>query len=444
MERQLPDETVELLMIKAMLVDSHYTAMIAHSFERVFFDNESVGDIFTYVSDYFKQYKKIPPQQLIRSSLNDDEVSNTLKAVNEFDYDISKHIEHITSESNLYLKEKAFKDALMKGVELIENGESPLAYKEIMESALSKDLSCDLGVNYWDTLVQRTLNIIKNTDVRTKTGFASLDEFTGGGFPPYTLSVFLSRIHGFKSNFLVNMVSRQSLLGYSPLIISLEMSEAAICQRFDSIFSNMNINRMYITETNAKTMLKEIKKVQKSVKKPGTIIIKELPTGSTVQDIETLIRELHYRGIKPNPIVVDYLQLLRGTGKEQRYEELQRIAEDLRAMSLKFDVPVVSVCQINRESMAKEINEIQLDAIAGSIGVSATADAVFVFGKDSDDLTYESELHYRTLKNRLGGRVNEVDKLYIDKASLRMYDSSELDLWISNSKKSGGDCSKAQ
>jgi replicative DNA helicase len=60
--------------------------------------------------------------------------------------------------------------------------------------------------------------------------------------------VILSKIHGFKTNFLVNVASRQALKGFNPLIISLEMSEDSLCQRLDSIYSKEEINSMYVKE----------------------------------------------------------------------------------------------------------------------------------------------------------------------------------------------------
>lgn len=69
-----------------------------------------------------------------------------------------------------------------------------------------------------------------------------------------------------------------------------------------------------------------------------------------------------------------------------------------------------------------------------SSGVIATVDFMAIFGSDNDHAVYESELFYKIVKNRLGGRVGEVDKLYTDARSLKMYDSSEQDIWMEDAK----------
>lgn len=52
-------------------------------------------------------------------------------------------------------------------------------------------------------------------------------------------------------------------------------------------------------------------------------------------------------------IVVDYVQLLRGdTVTRSRYEEVSNISRDLKLMAMKLQVPVLAMCQLNRQSEA--------------------------------------------------------------------------------------------
>jgi hypothetical protein len=135
-------------------------------------------------------------------------------------------------------------------------------------------------------------------------------------------------------------------------------------------------------------------------------------------------------------LYVDYLQLLGSTIKrEKRHEELKRISEDLRTISLNHQIPVISVGQLNKEGIFCDFDQIDYTYVAGALDIAATADFMAIFGQSEDDLVYESELHYKIVKNRLGGRVGETGKLYIDKNCLKMYDSSELNVWIDDAKK---------
>ena len=75
-------------------------------------------------------------------------------------------------------------------------------------------------------------------------------------------------------------------------------------------------------------------------------------------------------------------------------------------------------------------DEVDFTYISESIGVAATADFVAIFGSGEDKAVYESELFYKIVKNRLGGRVGVVDKFFYDQRNLKMYDSSEVDQWF--------------
>ena len=436
----IPDEYLENLIIKGMLIDKHYTAMLSNAFQKDYFDNGAIGDIFSCITKHFKQYNKLPSEEIVKKSLNNDGVNEVFDEINSIEYDVAKNYEHLFHETNIYLKMKAFKEALSAGIDIVENNRNSLEFKSIIENALAKNLTADMGVNYWKELNTRLKRILSQKDVRVPSYYPILDEFIAGGFPVYTLSIILSRIHGFKSNFLINMASRQVLNGYSPLIVSLEMSEDAICQRLDSIYSGLNINGIYINKGLSSKMVKSLKNIKEN-NGLGDLIVKEFPTGKlSVDGIRSFIRELNYRGIVPNPIYLDYLQLVKSdTPGSKRYEELKHISEDLRALSLETNTPVISVSQLNREGMFTSFDEVDLTSIGGSIDIAATADFMAVFGQNEDDMVYKSELWYKILKNRLGGRVSETGKFFFDKSSLKVYDSSELNVWLEDAKVSGDD-----
>ena len=240
---------------------------------------------------------------------------------------------------------------------------------------------------------------------------------------------------------MANMAARQVLHGHNVFLLTLEMSELAFAQRFDSIYSNLDINRMYMSETYIR-QLKDKLAALKNGEGRGNLFIKEFPTGAaSVQDFRTFLREMGLRDKRPDIVYVDYINLMKTAIKthEGLYSSVKRIAEELRALSFEFNAPVVSVSQLNREGSFVEFTELNFNYIAESIGLPATADFMAIFGTDEDSLVYQNELHYKIVKNRLGGRVGEQDKLYYDSRSLKMYDGSEEDMWIQDANETGDD-----
>ena len=168
---------------------------------------------------------------------------------------------------------------------------------------------------------------------------------------PYHNLFYANGVLSHNSAMMINIAARQVLMGYNVVMITLEMSEDSIAQRMDAIYSGMDINRLYVVKDSTKTLIKKLDDLNK---KPGLgkLFIKEFPTGdASVIDIKRYLRELKMRGIVADIVFVDYINLMKSSNKNinDLYGTVKKIAEELRAMAFAFNVPVVSVSQLNRE-----------------------------------------------------------------------------------------------
>lgn len=438
----IDSEFLEKLIIKGALQDKTYLVNLASVFEPEYFDDAQASSVFKYISNYVDEFNAIPEESSIIHSIREDDrknVENFLKEVKSVDFSVSDGFDFLFHHTNEYLKWQALKRAMIENVDIIDNKGDREQVREKIEAALSKDLKIDLGLKYFEQLGERLKRIFTASVKRIPTYFPTLDEFISNGFPPFTLSVIVAKIHAGKSQFLANMAARQVLRGHNVVLMTLEMSQDAFAQRFDSIYSLMDINRMYISSVYRKNLLKYLKDIRNTEGK-GELFIKQFPTGeASVRDFKRYIRELLIRNIYPDILLVDYINLMKAATRAGNgmYESVKRVAEELRSLSFEFDTPVVSVSQLNREGGFVGFEELDFGYIAESHGIPATADFMGIMGQDEDDLIYESEIHTKIVKNRLGGRVGEVWKSYMDARSLKMYDETELDEWILDAKKTG-------
>lgn len=256
---------------------------------------------------------------------------------------------------------------------------------------------------------------------------------------PHHRLYYTNGILSHNSQTLCNLAARQVLHGHNPVLMTLEMSEDMFAQRFDSVFTTLDINRMYLEKSKRTEMFKRLVEI-KNTEGRGQLFIKQYPTGeASVTQMKSYLRELVMRGVTPSIAYVDYLQLMKPEGKSKGdlYVDNKKISEQLRALSFEFKMPVVSVSQLNREGMGVDFGNVNFTHIAESMGIGATADYIGIYGQDQDQMIYESELYCKNTKNRLGGRVGETFKFYVDKKSLKMYDETELDMWIEDADKSG-------
>ena len=236
---------------------------------------------------------------------------------------------------------------------------------------------------------------------------------------------------------MANVSARQVLSGANIAMLSLEMSEDMYSQRYDGIFSGLNINRIYVDDLAKKEMIKAIGEI----KNPGKLIIKQLPTGKAcANDVRVYLKELKLRGIKLGALYCDYLNLMKPSyrNKKDMYSDVKDIAEELRALSFEFDLPIISVSQLNREGMGDlDLSTIEFIHTSESMALPATVDFLGIFGWSEELRLYEHEIYCKIAKNRMGGRIGEIFKLFHDTASLKIYDPSELDQWRADSIRSG-------
>ena len=437
----------EKLIIRSAIQSKDYLALISNSFQKEYFDDDVCSKVFDITSRHFKQYGNIIPMDTIGIEIEKDystienalDIKEFFAEINSIDFDLVKNYKYLVNTTNDYLKEKAIKNAILQSVEIINKKGELGKIKSIVEDALCRDLNVEMGLNYFGNFKERIERILVTPDIRIPTFFPQLDEYINGGFPIFTLSVITAKIHGWKSAFITNLAARQALNGYNVVVLSLEMSETAYAQRFDSIYSSIDINKIHKNKQLMMKMAKEIGKI-KNDGKVGSLYIKQFPTGqASVLDFSKYLRELRMRGVAPHIVYIDYINLVKPSsgGKKDLYGDVKGISEEFRAMSYEFQVPVVSVTQLNREGAQISFGEVDFTYVSESIGVPATADFMMIFGHDEERAVYESEIQYKIVKNRLGGRVGEISKFYYDARTLKMYDGLELDVWLEDASVTG-------
>jgi len=440
MER-VNSDYLEKIIVKGMTSNKDFLVLVSSVFEAKYFDDPHIRHTFDFCKNYFGEYNELPSRDSIINS-SEEEVEglrNLIEEVETLEFDVAEGYQFLLEQSNDYLKEKALKSAILESVDEVEDPERRNRIRDRIEDALVKDLKINLGLHYFRHLQDRLRRIFTASENRVPTFFPIFDEFINNGFPPFTLSILTAKIHGGKSNTMANFAARQAINGLNPVVISLEMGEDAFAQRFDGIYSLMDINRMYLSRPNKQRLISRLNEIGRREGR-GEVFIKQFPTGeASVIDFKVFLRELIMRDITPHILYVDYINLMKTAYKVENnmYSVVKRIAEELRALSFEFEIPVVSVSQLNRQGTFVNFEALDFNYVAESLGVPATADFMAILGTDEDQMIYENEILYKITKNRLGGRVGQFDKFYLDAKSLKMYDRSEMDEWIQDAEISG-------
>jgi replicative DNA helicase len=176
-------------------------------------------------------------------------------------------------------------------------------------------------------------------------GFTDLDEMTNG-FQGSDLVIVAARPSMGKTSFCLNAAANAALEGGVPTaVFSLEMSRDQLVERLLAAESFVDLHRL----RSGKLRDDDYPKMSRAAGLLGTapIWIDDTPA-LTLLELRSKARRMkaeHDVGL----FIVDYLQLIRGTGRqESRQEEISFISRSLKALARELQTPVVALSQLSR------------------------------------------------------------------------------------------------
>jgi replicative DNA helicase len=122
--------------------------------------------------------------------------------------------------------------------------------------------------------------------------------------------------------------------------------------------------------------------------KRGTRIVLYDRSGLTIEGLETEVKrlaaELTKKGQKLALVIVDYLQLMRGTGKEaSREQEISSITRRAKGLAKDAEVPMVMLSQLNRAVDSRADKRPTMSDLRESGAIEQDADnIVFIYRPD--------------------------------------------------------------
>lgn len=193
--------------------------------------------------------------------------------------------------------------------------------------------------------------LIKNKGNLTgvDTGFSKLNEMTTG-LHGGELVIIAARPSVGKTAFALNLAENAAINDNKAVVIfSLEMTALQLAMRILSSHVRIDAQKLRrggLTNQDLGLLLQASTSLQKA-----EILI---DPSSTLSPLEVSARCRQLKSQYPNLglIIIDYIQLMQGTGKstESRQQEISYISRSLKALALQLDVPIIALSQLNRES----------------------------------------------------------------------------------------------
>lgn len=242
----------------------------------------------------------------------------------------------------------------------------------------------------------------KRDDLTYRTGYFDLDKITDG-LHEQELTIIAARPGVGKTAFALQMAEHIAKKGVYTYFVSLEMSKKQLGNRLIARDANIDGHKLrmgWLEETDFDKIIAAASDISET-----PIFIDA--DAQNIQEIETKTMELKQEK-NLGLIVIDYLQLLKNKGKfTNREQEVADISRRLKLLSKNLDVPVIALCQLNRE--AEKRKRPMLADLRESGSIEQDADNVIFLYTEEDEKNkngiIESEIIVAKQRNGPTGTV---------------------------------------
>ena len=277
---------------------------------------------------------------------------------------------------------------------------------EEMEQELYTLASIGMYNNKVYTLMESVKNALERIEKSLKsdkdvsgvdTGYIELNKYTGG-FQESDLIIIAGRPSMGKTALAVNIALRAAKYFVqeknekvkSIAFFSLEMSAEQLASRILAIETKIDGSKIRIGKVNKQEFIDLSEQISKLQQIP--IIIDDTPA-LTISAIRTKARRMK-REHNIGMLVIDYLQLINGTGKNKmnRVQEVAEISQTLKAIAKELSIPVLTASQLSRAVESREDKRPLLSDLRESGNIEQDADIVMFIYREEYYLTRKKTL----------------------------------------------------
>jgi replicative DNA helicase len=214
------------------------------------------------------------------------------------------------------------------------------------------------------------------------TGFKDLDRLTSG-LQNSDLILVAARPSMGKTAFTLNIASNVAIREKKAVaFFSLEMSKEQLVQRMLCAEASIDSQKLRIGELEDDDWTKLINAADRL---SGAPIFIDDTAGISVLEMRSKARRLKVEH-DLSLIIIDYLQLMQGSGGkggENRQQEISEISRSLKGLARELGVPVIALSQLSRSVESRQVKKPMLSDLRESGSLEQDADIVaFLYRED--------------------------------------------------------------
>jgi replicative DNA helicase len=214
------------------------------------------------------------------------------------------------------------------------------------------------------------------------TGYIELDRMTAG-LQPSDLIIVAGRPSMGKTSFCLNIAEHVAIdKGIGVAVFSLEMSKEQLVLRLLCSQGRVDLSKVrtgYLAQKDFPRLAEAAGRIH-----DAPIYVDDTPA-LTALELRAKARRLkRMKEANLGLIVVDYLQLMRGSGtrEESREQEISQISSSLKALAKELKVPVIALSQLNRQVESRNPPKPRMADLRESGAIEQDADVIAFIYRD--------------------------------------------------------------
>lgn len=398
---------IEDTILSSLLMSEEYARKVIPHIDKAYFGERVDALLYDEISAFFVKYNKLPNKEAVkiqvtdRSGVTNSDLESAIENLDNFS-SAPQNLEWLVEKTEAFCRDRALYNAIMESITIIDGKDSNLnreAIPNILQKALGISFSTAVGHSYLDDAEARW-EFYTRVDAKIKFDIDMLNTITDGGLTRKSLTMLLAVSGGGKSLVMSHMAAGNLREGYNVLYISMEMSEEKIAERIDANLMNIDIDKIKVIGKDS--FVTKVSNI--AAKTQGRLFVKEYPpNGAHAGHFRGLLDELKVKqNFIPDVIYVDYLGItasarMKMGGSVNSYTYLKSVAEELRALAVEFDIPVVTAGQVNRGAYGT--SDIDLADTSDSMGIIHSLDLALGIVR-TEELDMANQVMFVQLKNR--------------------------------------------
>ena len=382
----------QIKVLSSLLTHKEFLVNIHDIISEEYFENQAQKWAIKEVLNYYDKYHTTPSLDILKVELQkvDNEVLQiSIKEQLKLAFVTSdEDLEYVQEEFTNFCKNQQLKKALMSSVDLLKAGDFD-GIRFIVDNALKAGQDKNIGHEYRKDVESRYR---EDHRVTVPTPWEPINQLVQGGLGGGDLGLIFGNPGGGKSWTLVALGGFAVKMGFNVIHYTLELSESYTGRRYDAFFTHVPVDNLEKHKAKVEETVPEL---------PGELIIKEYPMGkTTMSTIEAHIKKVTDLGMKPDLIIIDYIDLLSTKKKTvDRKGEIDDIYTSTKGLARQLNLPIWSVSQVNRAGAKDDV--IEGDKAAGSYDKMMITDlSISLSRKKEDKVNGTGRFHI--MKNRYG------------------------------------------